>query len=66
MPHSKEAKKKKKMGRWCPGSPRAPYDGLLARPGCPPFTVSVCLQDFYTVGLEKRVGKGMLGFRDES
>ena len=42
-------------------------DGLLTRLGCPPFTVSVCLEKvFCTVGLRRRVEKGMLGFRDES
>ena len=42
-------------------------DGLLTRLGRPPFTVSVCLEKvFCTVGLRRRVEKGMLGFRDDS
>ena len=42
-------------------------DGLLTRLGCSPFTVSVCLEKvFCTVGLERRIEKGMLGSRDES
>lgn len=42
-------------------------DGLLACLGCPPFPVSIRFEKvFCTVSLEIGMGKGKLGYRDES
>ena len=61
--HPERGKRKRWRGGW-QNHLEHHRDGLR---GCPPFTISVCLEKvFCTVGLERRVEKGTLGFRDES